>query len=51
MSLKANTLPVFEQLGMLEELQAIALECPVAWQLNEKLEPLGELKMKGQKEL
>jgi len=51
MSLRANILPVFEQLNLLEELKAIALPSPSAWQLNEKLEPIGEIKMKGQEVL
>ncbi|KAG0048624.1 hypothetical protein BGZ83_006443 [Gryganskiella cystojenkinii] len=51
MSMGPNILPVFEQLGMLDELMAISMECPTAWQMDSNLKPMGEIKMKGQKPL
>jgi len=46
-----NLLAVFEQLGMLKELQDISLECPTMWQFDEHMKVMGEVLMKGQKEL
>ncbi|KAG0042590.1 hypothetical protein BGZ83_000288 [Gryganskiella cystojenkinii] len=43
MSLGPQFLPVFEQLGMLEELKQISYEVTTIWQFNENMEVLGEV--------
>ncbi|GJJ74071.1 hypothetical protein EMPS_06429 [Entomortierella parvispora] len=51
MAMGPHLLPVFEQLGMLKELQDISLECHTMLQFDEHLTAMGEVLMKGQKEL
>ncbi|KAG0210019.1 hypothetical protein BGX31_002011, partial [Mortierella sp. GBA43] len=47
MSLGASVLPIFEQLGMLEDFKKICLPCYSADMYNDKIEPVGALNMKG----
>lgn len=47
MSLGASVLPIFEQLGMLEELKTFALPCHTAEVYNDKTEKLGYFDMLG----
>ncbi|KAF9947698.1 hypothetical protein BGZ65_008614, partial [Modicella reniformis] len=47
MSLGASVLPIFEQLGLLEEFKKICLPCYNADMCNDKTEKLGCLDMKG----
>jgi hypothetical protein len=47
MSLGASVLPIFEQLGMLEDFKKICLPCYSADMYNDKIEPVGSLNMKG----
>jgi len=51
MALGPHFLPVFEQLGMLDDLYEISYECPTVWQFKEDMELLGEIGMRGVKEL
>jgi hypothetical protein len=47
MSLGDSILPIFEQLGMLEDFKKICLPCYSADMYNDKIEPVGALNMKG----
>ena len=49
--LGANILPVFEQLGMLEELKRFSVELETANVRNEKMRVLGTIGMKNQVEM
>lgn len=51
MAFAPHVLPVFEQLGMLQELEAMSYICPGQKELNEKMELIGELYMTGQREM
>lgn len=51
MSLTPSIQVLFEQLGMLEELQNISLPFPTAKMMNEKLEDMGEVVYKDQEKL
>lgn len=50
MALGPNFLPVFEQLGMLEDLYEISYEVPAMWQFTEDMELLGRIGMKDGKQ-
>ncbi|KAG0231043.1 hypothetical protein BGX31_005655 [Mortierella sp. GBA43] len=45
MALGASILPVFEQLGLFEELKEISLPCPTAEMYNNKIKKLGTIDM------
>ncbi|KAF9576453.1 hypothetical protein EC968_008748 [Mortierella alpina] len=51
MSLSANILPVFEQLGLMEELEKFSLPCPSHDLYNGKLQKLGSVHMKHEKDI
>ncbi|KAF9106587.1 hypothetical protein BGX27_009104, partial [Mortierella sp. AM989] len=50
MTLGANILPVFEQLGLLKEIESIALPCPALEFYDGDINKLGSIKLMGQKE-
>ncbi|CAO3566512.1 unnamed protein product [Mortierella alpina] len=51
MSLSANILPVFEQLGLLEELEKFSLPCPSHDLYDRNLQKLGSVHMKCEKDI
>ncbi|KAG0001278.1 hypothetical protein BGZ65_003629, partial [Modicella reniformis] len=51
MALGPSILPVFEQLGLLEELKKIALPCPVAEMYTNEIEKLGTIDMSDHEKL
>ncbi|KAF9964528.1 hypothetical protein BGZ70_006325, partial [Mortierella alpina] len=51
MSLSANILPVFEQLGLLEELEKFSLPCPSHDLYDGNLQKLGSVHMKCEKDM
>ncbi|KAF9434452.1 hypothetical protein BGZ76_007992 [Entomortierella beljakovae] len=50
MTLGANILPVFEQLGLLNEIESIALPCPALEFFDGNVNQLGAIKLMGKKE-
>lgn len=51
MSLGPHIMPVFEQLGILDELLSISIKCTTMNLLDESLKSMGTVDMGGQKEL
>lgn len=49
MTIGANIIPVFEQLGLLEEIESISLPCPGLDLYNSRLKKLGTILLKGHK--
>ena len=50
-TLRPTVLPVFEQLGMMEELKSFSVELETAQVRNEKMRAIGNIGMKNQKEM
>jgi len=51
MSLGPHIMPVFEQLGILDELLEISIKCTSMNLLDESLKSMGNVKMDGQKDM
>jgi len=51
MSLKVNILPVFEQLGLYEELMKISYPTPALSLFNQDMTKMGEVSFEGQQEV
>ncbi|KAG0226926.1 hypothetical protein BGX31_007147 [Mortierella sp. GBA43] len=49
MTIGANIIPVFEQLGLLEEIESISLPCPKLDLYNSRVKSLGSILLKGHK--
>lgn len=51
MSLKVNILPVFEQLGLYDELMKISYPTPALNIYNQDMSKMGEVRYEGQEEM